>query len=78
MLCFLFFMFTIICHCGLVMRKRNVIGVAIVRSKSSPVQSSPVVQSTDYRQPEEVTVLVHYAIASNYISNVRILPIARS
>ncbi len=67
-------MFTIICHCGLVMRKRNVIGVAIVRSKSSPVQSSPVVQSTDYRQPEEVTVLVHYAIASN----VRILPIARS
>ncbi len=33
--------------------KRNVIGVAIVRSKSSPFQSSPVVQSTDYRQPEE-------------------------
>ena len=34
----------ILCHCG----KRNVIGVAIVRSKSSP---SSVVQSTDYRQP---------------------------
>ncbi len=42
-------------HCG----KRNVIGVAIVRSKSSP-ESSPVVQSTDYRQPYNYVVLVVY------------------
>ena len=66
----LFFMFTIICHCGLVMRKRNVhlIGVAIVRSKSSPVQSSPVVQSTDYRQPVVSETLTTISVTCNYSS----------
>ncbi len=45
-----------ICQCGLVIyEERKVIGVAIVRSKSSPV-----VQSTDYKQPTFFSEMLSY------------------